>query len=272
MFAMAVTTLDLDRHATAPQLADVIRDARTLIGWTQRELAARAGTSQATVSRLESGRMTRLDLATVARILVAMGMDADLVIEGRHLADRRRQHDAVHARLTGHVARRLERAGWTTATEVPLGEGAPRGWIDLLAYRPTDRSLLVEETKTDIPDMGAMQRSVAFYQREAWAAARGLGWHPVRSSVLVVTLDSASIARRLADNRDLVTRAFPAPILDARAWLEDPTCPVPQGWAIGTCDPADRGSRWLRATMLGSRRRPPAYEDYAQAAARLLRS
>ena len=178
----------------------------------------------------------------------------------------------MHARLNGHVARRLERTGWLTATEVEIGELAPRGWIDLLAYRPADRSLLVEETKTDIPDMGGLQRSVAFYQREAWAAAQRLGWRPVRSVALVVTLDSVTIARRLAANRDLVVRAFPARIGEVAAWLRDPSREPPRGWAIGACDPASRETAWLRPTMLGSRRRPPAYEDYAHAAAMLLRS
>ena len=131
--------------------------------------------------------------------------------------------------------------------------------------------LLVEETKTDIPDMGGLQRSVAFYQREAGVAAQRLGWRPVRSAVLVVTLDSVTIAARLAANRDLVVRAFPARIGEVAAWLRDPSQEPPHAWAIGACDPASREHAWLRPTMLGTRRRPPAYEDYAQAAALLLR-
>lgn len=268
---MADARIDLGRRGFAPQLADLVRDARLLVGWTQRELAARARTSQATIWRIESGSPAHLDLFVVERVLGALGVRASLDLDARHLVDRRRQHDAVHARLTGYVARRLEPAGWLTATEVPLGEGAPRGWIDLLGYRPADRAMLVEETKTEILDVGALQRSLAFYEREASAAARRIGWRPLRGAVLVVALDTAALGRRLADNRDLVARAFPAPVDEVSAWLIDPAHDPPGGWALAMADPAVRAAGWLRPTMIGARRRPPAYANYADAAARLLR-
>lgn len=252
-------------------IAAVVGDARRLIGWSQRELADRARTSQTTICRIERGRTPTLDLLVVERVLVALGARASLRIDARHLADRRRQRDAVHARLTGFVARRLERTGWSTATEVPLGDGAPRGWIDLLGYRAADRALLVEETKTDIPDFGELQRSLAFYERMAWAAARALGWRPVRVSVLVVLLDTQAIAGRLVDNRDLATRAFPAAASDTARWLASPNASPPRGWTIGVADPAVRGAAWLRPSALVQRRRVAAYRDYAEAAARLRR-
>jgi hypothetical protein len=208
----------------------------------------------------------------VERILAALGLRPTLVIDDRHLDDRRRQDDGIHAVVNGFLARRLERWGWRTATEVEVGDGAPRGWIDLLGYRAEDGAFLVDETKSDLPDMGGLQRSLAFYQREAWAAARRLGWDPVRSTVLVVTLDTETIARRLADNRDLVTRAFPARIGGVAEWLRDPAQEAPRGWAIGACDPGSREAAWLRPTILSGRRRPPAYRDYAHAASVLLRS
>ena len=264
--------LDLGRRGFAAQLADVVREARELVGWTQRELAARAHTSQATVWRMENCLAPHLDLLVVERVLTALGIRSSIDLDARHLADRRRQRDAVHARLTGYVARRLERAGWATATEVPLGSDIPRGWIDLLGYRPADQALLIEETKTEIPDVGGLQRSLAFYEREAWGVARRLGWRPRRSAVLVVALDSVALGRRLADNRDLVIRAFPASVAGIAAWLADPVAAPPGGWGLGMADPAVRQAAWLRPTVLGSRRRPAAYADYADAASRLLRS
>ena len=264
--------LDLGRRGFAPQLADVVRDARQLVGWTQRELATRARISQAAVWRIENGLAHHLDLLVVERILAALGIGASLDLDARHLADRRRQRDGVHARLTGYVARRLERAGWTTATEVQLGDPVPRGWIDLLGYRPADHALLVEETKTEIPDFGGLQRSLAFYQGGAWDAARRLGWRPRRSAVLVVALDTSALGRRLADNRDLVTRAFPASVDGIAGWLAAPGSEPPRGWGLAMADPVARGAAWLRPTAIGARRRPAAYADYADAAARLLRA
>jgi transcriptional regulator with XRE-family HTH domain len=239
--------------AGAPQLADVVREARILVGWTQRDLATPARTSQATIWRIEGGSAARLDMLVVERVLGALGIRASLDLDARHLDDRRSQHDGVHARLTGYVARRLGRLGWQTATEVPLGDGPPRGWIDLLAYRPEDRAMLVEETKTEIHDLGALQRSLAFYEREAWLAARRMGWRPRRVAVLLVALDAANLGRRLADNRDLVARAFPATIGEVAAWLADPRLEPPLGWGIAMADPAARGATWLRPTSLGTR-------------------
>ncbi len=268
-WAMPDTLVDLRHRTLGPALAELIRDARMLIGWTQRELAHRSRTSQATIWRLETNQPGRLDLRVVERVLAALGMHGSLGMEARHLADRRRQRDAVHARLTGYVARRLERQGWLTATEVPIGEDAPRGWIDLLAYRPADRSLLIEESKSDLPDLGGLQRRLSFYDREAWAAARGLGWRPARGSVLVVALDSVTMVERLAENRDLVSRAFPASIDHLRAWLRDVDAPPPHGWAIALADPASGGARWLRSVDGNRRRHSPPYTGYADAARRL---
>lgn len=259
------------RRGFAQQLADVVREARLLVGWSQRELAHRARTSQATVWRIEVAAADRLDLLTVERILAVLGIRATLDLDARHLADRRRQHDSVHVRLTGFIARRLERAGWRTSTEVPLGDSAPRGWIDLLGYRPADHALLVEETKTDLPDLGALQRSLSFYEREAWVAGRRLGWHPRRTSVLVVGLDTVALGRRLMDGRDVVRRAFPASVGATATWLTDQRHEPPEGWALAMADPASRASTWLRPTILTSRRRLPAYADYADAAGKLLR-
>jgi len=266
-------TLYLDDAGLRGAIGTLVRGARALIGWTQRELAQRAGTSHAAIWRIETAQPGPLDVDLVERVLAALGMRPSLGIDDRHLADRRRQRDGVHSVLNGFLARRLSRlGGWQPpATEVQIGADAPRGWIDLLAFRPSDRSLLVDETKTDIPDMGALQRSVAFYEREAVKVASALGWRPARTVVLVLGLDSRAFGRRLEDNRDLVRIAFPGDVDRMAAWLAGPTSPPPHGWTLAVADPAVRGESWLRPTTLGPRRRPPAYEDYADAARRLLR-
>jgi transcriptional regulator with XRE-family HTH domain len=54
--------------------AATIRDARRRAGLTQRQLAERAGTSQAAVARYERGR-TVPDLATFTRLVRACGLE-----------------------------------------------------------------------------------------------------------------------------------------------------------------------------------------------------
>ena len=56
---------------------DLVREARKRAGLTQRELAARAGTTQSAVARLESGGTTpSFDL--VLRLVRLCGLDLDL--------------------------------------------------------------------------------------------------------------------------------------------------------------------------------------------------
>ncbi len=266
---MPLQQLVIDRRGFAPQLGAVVREARGLVGWSQRELADRARTSHTSVWRIETCRGD-LDLLVVERILAALGLRATLSIDDRALLDRRRQADGVHARLNGYVARRLGRLGWAVATEAAIGGDVPRGWIDTLAFRAADRSLLVEETKTELDDLGRIQRSVAFYEREAAAAAKRLGWTPRRVVALVVALDTAVVARRLADARDAAQLAFPASVDGTVTWLREPAATMPTGWTLAVADPARRGDPWLLPSALASRRRP-TYLDYRDAAGRLLR-
>jgi transcriptional regulator with XRE-family HTH domain len=266
--AMGRQLIDVRGRRFALQIADTVREARQLIGWTQRDLAERAHTSHATVWRIESANASHLDLATVERVLHVLGLRPTLQIDTRHLGDRRRQVDAVHARLTGFVAHRLERSGWATHTEVSIGDRPPRGWIDLLAYRGSDASLLVEETKTELVDVGVTQRSLAFYEREAAAVARALGWRPRRIVTVLVTLDSRAVGVTIAANRDLLVQAFPSSVANLAAWVADPLAQRPRGWTIAAVDPRSRRADWLLPTALTSRR-APAFRDYADAAAQL---
>lgn len=268
---MTSQTVDLTRASLRPWLADIVRSTRLLIGWTQADLARRAKTSQTTIWRLESGRADHIDLAATERVLAALGIAVTVSATMRHLADRERQRDAVHAVLNGSSARRHAGAGWRVITEAQIGDDRPRGWIDLLAFRESDRSLLVQETKGDLPDFGALQRSVAFYEREARTVARRMGWAPRRVAVLVVAMDSQAVAERLRANRDLLLQAFPGDVGGTAAWLLDPAVSTPRGWTFAVADPASRSRDWLRRPVLGTVRRKPAYVDYADAARRLTR-
>jgi Helix-turn-helix domain len=265
-------TVELTGAALGPWLATLLRQSRPLFGISQAELARRADTSEATVWRLENGKADHVDLAVVERVLAVLGLRGSLSVRGRHLDDRARQLDGVHAVCNGYGGRRLRRFGWATVLEAMIGRDRPRGWIDLLGYRAADRALLVDETKTDLPDMGGLQRSIAFYEREAPYVARDLGWDARSVTVMVLALDTGAVARRLADNRSIIGQVFPGDVRALDAWIRDPRAPRPRDWTIAMIDPASRGDAWLRQPILGSVRRRPTYAGYADAAARLLRA
>ncbi len=49
-------------------------------GWSQAELAVRAGVRQATVSNIESGRLKRLDLEVLDKLASALEVDPGYLI------------------------------------------------------------------------------------------------------------------------------------------------------------------------------------------------
>lgn len=265
------STIKLLRPGFTAEIGALVREARLLAGWTQSELADRAITSQAMISRIERRSEASVDLAVIERVLAALGLQATLDVRGRHLDDRRRQLDALHGVGSGFVGRRLTRLGWRTVDEAEVGEESPRGWIDVLGFRDADQSLLAEETKTELDDVGSLIRQVTFYERLAWTSARRLGWHARRTVVMVALLDTERVAERVIANRDLLRNAFPGSVPDLDAWLRDPGRTAPAGRTLVTFDPRHRGRSWMRSSHLGDRRSAPAFIDYADAARQLLR-
>jgi transcriptional regulator with XRE-family HTH domain len=264
--------LSLSDTKLGEHVATTIREARQLIGWTQAELARRARTSQSRISRLETGAAGDVDTALVAAVLTALGHRGVFVVEDRHLDDRREQRGPIHGIVLGHTARRLRAWGWETATEVEIQstDGVPRGWIDLLAHRRADGAGLLGEIKGDIPDPGALQRQVAFYEREASGVMRRLGWPAARIATLVVALDTAPVHATLRAHASLLGPAFPGTPAGFTAWLRTPHLALPPR-TIALVDPRSRRTAWLLRTPLSGRRSQAAFASYAGAAQELTR-
>lgn len=257
--------LRLDDPLLPRTLATLIRDARTLIGWSQEELAARARTSQSRISRFERGVVPDLDIATLSRVLDALGLRGAVVVTDHHLDDRRRQVDPVHAALVARLSRQLRRLGWTVATEVPIGREQPRGWIDLVAWRTEDGSGLVTEVKGDLRDVGGLLRQIRFYSTTANSAMRSLGWRPGHITTLVLAADSAEVHASLRAHAHLLRPVAPGTAESMSHWLATPGAPTPAP-TICLADHASRRSDVLLRSPLDGRRSEPAYMGYADAA------
>jgi transcriptional regulator with XRE-family HTH domain len=248
-----------------------IRDARQTIGWSQDELADRARTSQTMVWRAESGGADSIRVEVLDRILRALGVRWELELRARHLDERRDQLEPVHAALVGAMAGRLGRAEWEVASEVPTGGESPTGWIDLAAYRARDSSMFLGEVKTDLPDVGGMQRQVGWYEQASARVAQRLGWRPTRTAVALICLDSRMIAERLLANRELLRGAFPGRPADLSRWLSGQAPHPPTGRTIVVTDLAPYRGLGIRPSRLHGRERPATYDGYAEAAAELRR-
>jgi transcriptional regulator with XRE-family HTH domain len=246
-----------------------VKAVRVALGWTQRELAIKAGVSQAYVCLIENGRVSALTFEAADRLLIAMGARLSISVDRPFLGDRERQRELAHARCSAHIANRLRRAGWEVATEVEIGSDRSRGWIDVIAWHPTTRWLLVIEIKTEIHDLGAIERSLGWYEREAWAAARRRGWVPKRAIGCLMLLATDANELRARANRVPLTEGFAIRAADLARLVEGDSADSAANLgdlnrrAMTMIDPLSRRSAWLRPLQIDGRRSPAPYADYA---------
>jgi transcriptional regulator with XRE-family HTH domain len=238
-----------------------MRETRLALGWSQQKLADRSGISRQMVGLVESGE-ANVTIAVAAALCDALGLRVDLGLHAPFLADRRRQREPAHGSCSAYFQRRLVSFEWLVRREVEISHGRSHGWIDLLAYDPRTRRLLVIEVKTEIEDLGKIERTLAWYERESWALARGFGWRPVGATRVLALLATDANDRRLIDNRDVVRASFPIAADALHEVIVDGRL-APAGSALALIDPRRRRRDWLIRPRVDGRRSAAPYADYA---------
>ena len=225
-------------------LGSVVRALRHRRGWRQADLASRAGVSASLIGLLERGRADKLSVRGLRRISRALDLRLawDAGYRGAELA---RLRDADHASMAEWLTRRLEALGWTVAAEVSFNEYGDRGRIDLLAYRPVTRSLLVVEIKTVIADVQGLLGPLNVKERVAPVVARTRGWSASRAIPLLVVAESTTNRRRLAAHERLFAR-LTLRGKAAVAWLRRPEG-APEGLLLLVKLPNRNGASVRRA-------------------------
>ncbi|MEX1172245.1 MAG: helix-turn-helix domain-containing protein [Chloroflexota bacterium] len=269
-------------HRLRTSFASLCRDTRTSLDITQRQLAAATGVSHGHIAAIETGRVNpSLDL--VERIGEVLGLRLQLIGRPPVIVEPLRQRDLVHARCSGYVGRRYGSSGWETRRELEVASGRWHGWVDLLAFDPRTRTLVIVEVKTRIDDLGAIERQIAWYEREAPGLARNLGWRVDRIFTWLLLLASDEVDKGIRENRDALADGFPmrAPamrgLLHGEAAATGDRDPRSRHGAIiatrglALIDPRSRRRDWLIASRVDGRRSPAPYRDYADAARRLYR-
>jgi transcriptional regulator with XRE-family HTH domain len=255
-----VHELDAITRSLLLAIATAIVQARRARGWSQHRLARKSGLSQSLVSLIERCGVPELPVPTAVRVLRALDIEFDLRLVPPLAFDRPR--DAAHARCIAYVARRLERYGFIVATEVGIGGQGWTGAIDVLAYHPIAHVLLVVEVKTEIHDLGALERQIRRYERASWAAARSLGWRPRAATGILLLLATDENDRRLAAGRAWFERVFSLHRREVLAFLEDPERPpARERRGLAMIDPRSRRVRWLLPTWIDGRRTPAPYPN-----------
>ena len=135
-----------------------VRALRRRRGWTQSELASRAGCSRSEVSRIERGQARDVD--RIERVLAVFGARLSIKVlwQGEELD---RLLDRDHAMLVEAMVALLTAEGWVPVPEATFSIRGERGSIDILAWHPIARVLLVIEVKSVVPDVQATLAGVA---------------------------------------------------------------------------------------------------------------
>jgi len=193
-------------------------------GWSQARLGQAIGASQQHVSRLEADvRRTPLGLLEAWATELGAYLAVDLRVGGE-----RPLSDANHAALQNRLAAQLRRAGWQVATEISFNHYGDRGRVDVLAFYPALRIVLVMEIKTRIQDVQDMLGRLDVKRRIAPILARDRGWDVAAIVPAFVVREDRTARRRVAEHAALFTN-FGLRARAARAWLRHPWLPPPQG-------------------------------------------
>lgn len=209
------------------RLGSAIRLLRQRRAMTQAELGARAGVSKSTVSRIERGHLDSLSVRGIRAVATVLDIRVDVVPRWRSGdVDRllNRRHSALHELVARWFGEFLP--AWALAPEVSFSIYGERGVIDILAWHPGRRALLIIELKTDVVDVNDIAGQADRRRRLARKIAAERGWDPVTVSVWVVVAPSRTNERRIAAHSAMLRAAFPVDGRGVESWLRDPVGPV----------------------------------------------
>jgi transcriptional regulator with XRE-family HTH domain len=202
------------------QLGRILRALRHRKGWRQADVSAAASVSRGIVSALEAGEVDTHTVAALRRAAQAVGGVVRITISVPG-GDVGRLLDADHARLQTHWKLLLERHGWVVEAEVTFNIYGERGSVDLLAWHPATRTVLVVEIKSVIVDVGDLLGGVDRKTRLARGLARERGWDAAIVVPALVVLEGSTARRRLADHAPLFGR-FDLRGRAAVGWVAEP--------------------------------------------------
>jgi transcriptional regulator with XRE-family HTH domain len=200
-----------------------LRALRQRKHWRQQDVADKVKVGQPTVSGVEAGRIDAVSVATLERLVAAV--DAELVVYVRWRGgDLDRLLDAAHADLVERVAKLLRDLGWQVHPEVSFSEFGERGSIDLLAWHPRARIVLVVEVKSEIT---AVEETLRRHDVKVRLAPKILfdrfGERPAHVGRLLVLPRTSAARRRLGSHAATFDATYPARGRSLADWLASPT-------------------------------------------------
>jgi transcriptional regulator with XRE-family HTH domain len=210
------------------RLGTVVRARRHQRGWRLVDLADSAGVGPGVCGLLERGKASKLSVRTARAIAAAVDLPLGWDI-GWQRQELDRLLDAEHSLLAASVASTLGSSGWAVRGEVSFNHYGDRGRVDLLAFHPLLRILLVVEIKSGIGDMQDTLGRLDVKVRLGSVLAREVGWGDVGIVVPALVIGDTRTARNVIATHDALFARFEMRGRAALAWLRRPTEPWPSG-------------------------------------------
>jgi transcriptional regulator with XRE-family HTH domain len=206
----------------ARRIGALVRAVRLENGLRQVDLADRCGMSQRWISDLERGRIEQMSIGDITRACGALDITARLDLWWRG-GDADRLLDRDHAAAIEFVVAELERDGWTCRLEYGFNQYGDRGSVDILAWHPGSRSLLIIEVKATLTDVQALLAALAKKVRVVPGLVEREGWQPLTTSYLLVVLGSRSNRTVVARHARTFATTFPSDTQSVNGWIAAPS-------------------------------------------------
>jgi hypothetical protein len=156
------------------------------------------------------------------RVCAALGADLDVRVrwKGEGLD---RLLDEAHAGVVDRFVGLLDARQWHVSLEVTFNHFGDRGSIDVFAWHPEARELLIVEVKSVVADAQGTLAPLDRKVRIAPVIARERDLGPQSISRLLVVDDTTTNRRRVARFATLFAAALPDRGWDVRRWLAKPS-------------------------------------------------
>ena len=183
------------------------------------------------VSLIEHGRLEETSLKLIRRVGAVVGVSLPFAPRWRG-ADLPRLLDERHAAMVRAVIARLTNLGWVAVPEHTFSVRGERGSIDIFAWLPSARAVLVVEVKTQIVDLQDLLSAHARKRRLAPAIARDLGWSPLLVGALLAMPDETQTRNAVARHGPVFDAAYPSRGKLVSAWLRCPASDIRGIWFV----------------------------------------
>jgi transcriptional regulator with XRE-family HTH domain len=234
--------LDHDAEMTDRQAGRLVEAVRRHLGLRQIDVARMADVDQKTVSVIETGQLERVSQTRFRRVCAALGIESEVLLRWRGgLGDR--LIDRGHAAIVEVAIGELERRGWQVVPEFSFNVYGERGSVDVLAWHPIRRALLIVEVKTLVTDIQALLMSMSRKLRLVPPlVAEDRGWHRDAFGRLLVVAATRANRTTIASHAATFDAVFPGSSRESRRWLREPVGDFAGLWfvAIRTDSPAKR--------------------------------